>query len=248
MDNQQERVFRNNTSYAYILGVYMGDGCVTNQHGKKVVFKVNTIDKDFAEACLKSLNDLTVKNSPRTGLYEQCGKGKNPYYQVSLVDKFLCNILVSETEYKTKIPEYIWNESLDFKKQFIVGLMDSEGYVAQKKTIPSDCKKLTNRSFFMGFKVCDSWALTFAKLLNSIGIRTGKIRYEKIYGLGTKTPIHFGIKMSDWCKSGIKFNILRKQNRVDTWFAATPYAERSIRPKRLSSTTLCPTSQDEDKV
>lgn len=223
-------------NFAYILGVFMGDGCVTNQHKVRKVFKMNTIDEDFAIAVKTALENLNTKYKPYIMTYQDKRPNRNPGYTVYCVDQELSDKLVFDTNDKTKIPEYVFNWSEDLKKYFIVGLMDSEGYVAQKKTIPKDCKRLTDRSFFMGFKVCDPWALDFAKILNSIGIKIGKIRYEKSYN-GTKIPIHFGIKMQSWVEKNMWFNIERKQNRVNVWKNCEPYSERTLYPSRPSSET-----------
>jgi hypothetical protein len=50
-------------SFAYILGVYLGDGCVTTWRaaGKsdRLIFRLNTIDEDFAQATKTALAQLT---------------------------------------------------------------------------------------------------------------------------------------------------------------------------------------------
>jgi hypothetical protein len=50
-------------SFAYILGVYLGDGAVTvwRQTGKsdRLMFRLNTIDEDFALAVKSALADLS---------------------------------------------------------------------------------------------------------------------------------------------------------------------------------------------
>jgi len=49
-------------SFAYVLGVYLGDGAVTlwRMEGKsdRLVFRLNTIDEDFAKATRAALADL----------------------------------------------------------------------------------------------------------------------------------------------------------------------------------------------
>ena len=50
-------------SFAYVLGVYLGDGAVTlwRMAGKadRLVFRLNTIDEDFANATRAALADLS---------------------------------------------------------------------------------------------------------------------------------------------------------------------------------------------
>ena len=76
--------------------------------------------------------------------------------------------------------------------------------------------------FYMGFKSCDVWVPDFVKILKSVGIEIGKIGIEKPRFPGYKTPIRFAIKMQSWIDSGARFNIVRKQARVDEWAATVP--------------------------
>ena len=83
---------------------------------------------------------------------------------------------------------------------FIVGLMDSEGFVAGNSNH-------TGRRYYMGFKSCDVWVPEFVQILNSVGILVGKIGIEKPLKPGYKTPRRFAIKMQSWVDSGARFNI-----------------------------------------
>jgi hypothetical protein len=93
--------------------------------------------------------------------------------------------------------------------------MDSEGFVAGNSNH-------TGRRFYMGFKSCDAWVPEFVRILDSVGISVGKIGIERPLKLGYKTPMRFAIKMQSWVDSGARFNIARKQKRVDEWAATHP--------------------------
>lgn len=217
-------------SYAYILGVYLGDGCVTRPSSRSAphrrCFKLNTIDKDFAEATTVALRELTdatscvsthkVRTSPNDNHSLYCGCDD------------LCNLLVKDTERKSKLPVYIWRWPRENKLAFIGGLMDSEGFVAANKSNP------TNRRFYMGFKSCDLWVFEFKTFMESVGIRTGKYSTEKPRKPGYKTPHRFHVKMQSWIDSGARFEIGRKQSRVDEWASAGAYERRAKNPRRLS--------------
>ena len=62
----------------------------------------------------------------------------------------------------------------------------------------------------------------FVRILQSVGISVGKIGIEKPLKPGYKTPMRFAIKMQSWVDSGARFNIVRKQKRVDEWAATIP--------------------------
>ncbi len=177
------------------------------------MFRLNTIDEDFAQAtkaALAKLSDYTV-----TLCCHPVSKSSKPNWALALGDRELCNRLVTDTEKKRIIPSYVLGWPRDLKLAFIVGLMDSEGFVAANSNH-------TGRRFYMGFKSCDLWIQDFVSLLQSVGITIGKIGVERPLKPGYKTPRRFAIKMQSWVDSGARFNITRKQNRVDEWAATIP--------------------------
>lgn len=204
-------------AFAYILGVFLGDGCVTMSwnrgHKDRPVFRLNTIDEDFAKAttaALSSLSDYQV-----TVGCHAVAKSTKPNWSLVHGDKVLCERLVSDTESKRTIPSYVFGWSRDLKLAFIAGLMDSEGFVAGNSNH-------TGRRFYMGFKSCDVWFMDFIRVLQSVGILIGTVGVEQPRKPGYKTPRRFAIKMQSWVDSGARFNIARKQARVDEWAATVP--------------------------
>lgn len=221
-------------SFAYILGVYLGDGAVTkwNAPGRteRLMFRLNTIDQDFAEAtkaALQELSDYTISLSCHA-----VAKSKKPNFALALGDRQLCERLIAETDKKRIIPPYVWDWTRENKLAFIVGLMDSEGYVASNSNH-------TGRRFYMGFKSCDLWVPDFVRLLQSVGIQIGKIGVEKPRFSGYKTPVRFAIKMQSWIDSGARFNIARKQGRVDEWAATVPDPRGYRFRVKLTPETTC---------
>lgn len=221
-------------SYAYILGVYLGDGSASSQNGR-LVFRLGTIDKDFAYRTKSVLEELTGKNANICQLNEK--RSTNKPYVTSLHHNEFCEHLREVTENKTVIPEFVKEWPKENKIAFIEGLMDSEGFVAENKR-----NKPARSRYFMGYKSCDVWVQDFIRILESVGIKIGKVRQEKPRKEGYKIPTVFNIKMQSWVDSGCRFNIKRKQDRVDAWVACEPYTERSRYPRRLTSETTCQAS------
>lgn len=215
-------------SFAYILGVYLGDGCVSKiNDGRNEVFRLNTIDRDFAEATKAALIECECKTV--TICTYAVKKSTKPNHSLTSRVEPLTAALVELTNGKKRLPDMSdWDRSM--KLAFIGGLMDSEGYVAENRNV-------TNRRFYMGYKSCDSWVPDFIRLLESVGIKIGKIGIEKPYKPGYKIPMRFTIKMQSWIESGARFNIARKQNRVEEWASAGAYENRSRYPRRLTSET-----------
>jgi hypothetical protein len=231
-------------SFAYVLGVFLGDGSVTTWRasGKsdRLIFRLNTIDEDFARAtklALEQLSDYKVSLCCHA-----VSKSSKPNWALALGDRGLCQRLVTETEKKRVIPSYVFGWLRELKLAFIGGLMDSEGFVAANRNH-------TGRRFYMGFKSCDPWIHEFVRLLQSVGILVGKIGVEKPLKPGYKTPRRFAIKLQTWIDAGARFNIARKQNRVDEWAATVP-DPRGLRFRaKLTPETICQApDRDEDIV
>lgn len=215
-------------NYAYILGVYLGDGCVTN-NGYKLCFRLNTIDRDFADKVAQTLQALTGKNAPICTYPVK--KSSKPNHGLQCNHHEFSEYLRIVTDDKKTIPKFVWSWTDEEIKQLVIGLMDSEGYVAEKT------ENKTGRAYYMGFKSCDVWVPDFVRLLHKIGIQIGKVSQCPPLKAHYKIPTRFHIKMQSWVDSGMRFNIARKQERVDRWAATEPYSERSRFPRKLSSET-----------
>lgn len=215
-------------NYAYLLGVYLGDGCVTVHNGYPA-FRLNTIDEDFAQAVKAALEAISTYRANLS--CHAVKKSSKPNWSLTFRDGTFCQRLQADTDKKSKIPDYVFGWERPLQQAFVVGLMDSEGYVAEKT------QHKTGRAYYMGFKSCDVWVLDFVRLLQSMGIKLGKVSQCPPYREHYKTPTRFHIKMWSWIESGMRFNIQRKQSRVDRWAATEPYTERSRFPRKLSSET-----------
>ena len=172
------------------------------------MFRVNTIDMDFAQAiksALKEMTDYTV------GIYTHpVKKSSNPNHAIFCGDESLAKRLVADTESKTKIPFYVSEASDENKRAFISGVMDSEGFVARAKSG-------RGMHFFLGYKSCDVWVPEFIRILQSVGIKIGKVSVKTPEKPGYKIPVGFGIKLASWVDSDCHFNIARKEERVMDW-------------------------------
>jgi hypothetical protein len=223
-------------SFAYLLGVYLGDGCVTRNGRGKPIFRLNTIDEDFALATKEALN-VTSPGWAVTVCKHSVAKSSKPNYSLSCNDPEICEWLTQLTDKKRKIPvlNLLLNDK-PIRKSFISGLMDSEGFVAANRNP-------TNRRYYMGYKSCDKWVPDFIRILESVGVKIGKISQEEPLKEGYKTPTRFTIKMQSWIDSGCYFNIKRKQDRVNKWASFGPYEKRARNPRRLTSETNTPDTE-----
>jgi hypothetical protein len=222
-------------NFGYILGVYLGDG---NLARTQPVFRLNTIDKDFAESAVKALDALTgSKGKVSCNSVRKNGKRYRDNYCLWYPIPELYPVLFKDTKDKQRIPPYVFKWPIDVKRAFISGLMDSEGFVAMKGR-DKTTKTTTGRSFYIGYKSCDTWVPDLIKIFHSVGVKTGKVGIEKPRKAGYKTPMRFAINMQSWVDSGCRFNIGRKQDRVDIWRLTSPYSQRSKAPKLTSETNM----------
>lgn len=209
-------------TWAYILGVYLGDGCVTTANGNPV-FKLNTIDLDFAQATKEA---LTVFTARLVSIYtHEVSKSSKPNHSLYCGDPDICRALRSETDSKAKLPDWIMTAPRDQKLAFIAGIMDSEGYV---------CVREQRGQAYMGIKTTDEWFGDFLRLMQTVGIEHGKIGVEKPRKPGYRVPRRVTIKLRSWIASGAYFNIARKQSGVERW-ASLPYLHV---PRNLRDYTL----------
>ena len=204
-------------AFAYVTGVYLGDGCVTIRRvvgeTPKPTFRLNTIDEDFARTTAAALRLLSTYKV--TIGSHAVSRSSKPNWYLCLGDRALCARLVGDTEKKRIIPEDVFGWPRDLKLAFIAGLMDSEGYVGRNVT-PAGSRKFT-----LGYRSCDPWFHDFIRLLQSVGILIGKIGADTLPS--GKVARRFSIKLHSWVKSGAYFNIARKQRRIEEWAAkATP--------------------------
>lgn len=213
--------YQNSQPYAYILGVYLGDGWVGNSYGDSRV-GLKCIDIDFIFATYIAFEDLQTKNKPC--LYSNVSKnskghiGKKPMYQVSVADKELNLKLKTDTNFKQIIPEYVFQWDRKNKIAFIQGLMDSEGSVSERKTPYKGRAKLSiGQMYLMSFCSTSPWIDDFINLCRSIGLVIGK-KGQKIEKSG-KVCRYFYIKIKSWSDSGLHFNIKRKQDRVERYMS-----------------------------
>jgi len=227
-------------SFAYLLGVYLGDGNVMQGD----YFRLNTIDKDFAEAVIWALDDVSERPARLTYM-EKPAKDRpcRPQWSVFSGNRALAWQLVEDTDNKRLIPEYVSGWDRERRKLFVIGLMDSEGFVAANHNHRGYDWQRTNRSFYMGYKSCDPWVPELMRLMESVGLQLGKMGKEEPRKPGYKPSIRFAIKMQSWIDSGCRFNIARKQDRVDEWGSIGPYERRAYHPRggpqRLCSVDGC---------
>ena len=226
---------------AYVIGVYLGDGSIAEHR----YFRMNVKDRDFVETTALCLERLSTSKA-MIKEYETKRKAAPDkiyanHFELFLTNWSLCEKLETWTDFKRKIPDYIFSTSRSEKIHFISGVMDSEGFVGQinRRRDPSQ-KTATNRRYYIGIKTTDPWLPDFRKILEGIGVKVGKIGYEKNDSQPRRKPsMRFHINIASWVTEGCYFNVGRKQCRVEEFMSADAYTQRSRYPRRGPRRLCC---------
>lgn len=195
-------------SFAYILGVYIGDGCITkpkNRPNYSYTFRLDVIDKDFADKFTEELNALGCKSLPR-----EWKRNEKPCYIVETRDKDLTKVLLEDTQHKKIIPDYVKKWDKENKLSFISGIMDSEGFISKRKKI------MTNGlpSFQMGIKMDYKMLKQIKPIMQSVGIKVGKYTMSPQKWCTNVQTANLSINIKSWVSANAHFNIKRKEDKV----------------------------------
>ena len=125
-------------NFAYVLGVFIGDGCVYSNH--KDGEKLKGITITFSNKDQKNL--LTIKqileNKFGCDFYINGDINKQNFNNVRKGNKILADFfseICGRGFENKKIPDLIWHSSYEIKKSFLLGVLDSNGCVCRNGSI-----------------------------------------------------------------------------------------------------------------
>ena len=193
--------------YAYLLGVYLGDGTISLRTDNCYRFSLEVIDMDFIDRTRESIKSVTGKNFTNVKCRSR-GMMMEDIYSFAVHDMMFKDMKES-TEDKKFIPQFVFEADREVKIAFLEGLMDSEGWIVERKN------KAGIKQYQMGFSCTSSWTYDVWQLFRSIGVSCCEpyILHQK----NKKDCICFTINLASWVQSGILFSIKRKQDRVDRY-------------------------------
>lgn len=198
--------------YAYVLGVYIGDGCISKPKNTKNKWslQLEVIDKDFAEKfadCLEKLGGKVLRYYD----YSYPSKPERLFHRVVCRNHDIIKTFLRDTNNKTKIPEYVYKWNRENQIKFIEGIMDSEGFISQRTKIMENGLP----SFMMGIKMDFEILKQIRPIFQHLNIKTGKYTMSKCY-VNVQTA-NLSINIMSWINSGAHFNIKRKEDRVKAY-------------------------------
>lgn len=201
-----------NWNKAYLLGAYLGDGCITTSLKKKpdyLVFKILTIDEDViceVQTILAGEFDANVSI--------QIVKGK--YFAVQTCRKNVIEFLTNQCGREKFWPSDCMSWPDYLKMAVLAGLLDTDGYTQYQEN-----KMVAGKPYdqcHVGFVTTSDWIWDIADLVRSLGIRVGKITVshngQKNGHLGKKTVHKITLNVGDFVSAGAYFICARKHQRV----------------------------------
>lgn len=228
MNLEQIRSENLSKEIAYLFGVYLTDGSISNNGWKGTAFQLKSIDKEFVEftlQCIKKLipncsanvrKQLSIERHWDDRTVSKC----RDQYCINVGFNSLGTLFKETTGNKHHIPYLIWDAPLIIKKWFIAGVMDGDGWISKtlrKKSIEKKWYgKYDGYQYRIGIGgVTDGWIYEFEELLHKIGIETLKREMVLRNKGGERKPmVRFGIKLKSFISNGLFFTINRKQERV----------------------------------
>ena len=133
----------------------------------RLLFRLNTIDEDFAEATKAALVDLSDYKVSLS--CHPVPKSSNPNWALALGDRALCERLIVDTKRKSIIPAFVF----DWPRE--VGLhCGADGQRGLR------CRQLQSHrtTVLYGLQILRCLVPEFVRVLNSVGILVGKIGIE----------------------------------------------------------------------
>lgn len=199
---------------AYLLGAFMGDGCVYYD-GKHHVFRLDSLDRDFVEkvaTCCEQLTGCRYRIKPYR-------KQKVELYKLWVCSKEIYDFLTEQTERKQELPKLVKeSKRREVKAAFVAGLMDSDGYISMG-TAQGRWQR-----FSMGFVSSGAWLQDFKSLLQSLGVKVGSSTLKRKYrSPREKNCYQVNINIRSFVESGLYFGCYRKQAKLERYKASVRY-------------------------
>lgn len=192
-----------NKELAYLLGVYLTDGSITEKN-----FNLQVIDRDFAErtlTCLKTIRPDSTSFLRERNDNTSWNRQKRYVIKVGLGE--WADWFRSQTNGKHHIPICMDTAQEGIKKWFIAGVLDGDGFIT--KTKRPESQQYQYRIGIGG--VADGWIYEFRELLSLMRVRCNKI--EKFKTKNGRWFCRFTVKPKSFFDAGLFFTIERKRLR-----------------------------------
>ncbi len=124
--------------FGYILGLCIGDASISNKS-----FRLEVIDKEFVEKvkfCIEAITDLKDIEIKEINRKEE--RFRNTFYQLTIIRLDFVQKLLSYIPDKHTVDK-VFNLSKDVQQEFLIGIFDSDGSIANTGQITLIKKNLS---------------------------------------------------------------------------------------------------------
>jgi len=193
---------------AYLVGVYLSDGCVHRPQGRMAIFSHSSIDREYVFKTKTAL-EVVLRHKVRYREYNRTFKQENigfkrysqMIYEVSVSNEDFGNWLECITKSKTIVPEV---EDY-YLKHLLSGFIDGDGYInifKDKDRIQKDFQPL--RCYQAGICGKGEKMQKIVGAFNKLGVKTGTKT------IGKRDVETYKVNLGSLADSGICFSIHRK--------------------------------------
>lgn len=217
-------LFSRNEAKAYLVGVYMGDGCLAFQSSKsnlRTQFILVGVDLDLHNKTRLCIERVFPETRGRIRIcHERDTVAGGPYYRMSINDQSFANFLLRVTgEKKNYFPEEQWLYKPSILREFVAGLMDTDGYIEH-----SSIKRNGLPRWMIGFGSTSPWLKNFRDTLVRNGVKvSGFHKIAQIPNMPTQnpenwnTPYRINMNIQTFVDAHFYFCASRKCCRVQLW-------------------------------
>lgn len=197
---------------AYLLGAHLGDGHASrvpfdcpSSKGVAWNFVLVSIDQDVVERFAQCIRD-------RFNLSPVVSRQRDSYYHVRCNRKEIVTWAVELTRDRKHLPESIWTAAADIKKEFVSGLMDTDGWITENT-------KRSPTAYQMGIASTSPWVFELRRLLQKSEVICRPLRRQWQNPKHSEwAPCHrMYINLRSFCESGHYFQCIRKQDRLQRY-------------------------------
>ena len=193
---------------AYTLGVWLGDGSHT----------YNTVRRDYSISFVSMDEEIIVEvnrvlsshfNFVNPGLYDrERTKAGTPLYRMKAYSKILTELFCWNTDFKGKLPDFIWNAPKEVQLEMLAGLMDTDGTIAISGSGP--------KYWVLRFSGTKGFAYQVPDLCRVIGINmVGKGHVEEHLNPAHAQRLIVSIPLRSALANGFYFKCARKAERLE---------------------------------
>ncbi len=204
----------------------MGDGYayISKKNGSGH-FVLSSVDTDFLEKVAQCAFEILGRKPQVKFIRKAKNENSKDMYRIAVCSSDFARWLVSFTRLKGIVPGDILFGGTSVKKEFLQGLMDSEGCVTERSVSKSG--KMNTPVLY--FSVRDDWIVDIRNMMSELGIRVANFHM-------TAGQRRFSIGIISYVEAGMTFNIRRKADRLQRAYLSISAYELSISHSRQSFT------------